>query len=61
MHNNSEVNMRLAEEMWHQETDDQEEFNRLFPRKNALKLMGRCSISEAELEEHDSELEIEPG
>jgi hypothetical protein len=53
--------MKLAEEMWHQETDDQEEFNRLFPRKNALKLMGRCGVSEKELENQDSELEIEPG
>lgn len=53
--------MKLAEEYWHEETDDREEFNRLFPRKNALKLMGRCAVGEAELEEHDSELEIEPG
>ena len=52
--------MKLAEEYWHPIENDREEFNRLFPRKNALKLMGRCSISEAELEDQDSELEIEP-
>jgi hypothetical protein len=53
--------MKLAEEYWHQEEDDREEFNRLFPRKNALKLMGRSTIGEEELENQDSELEIEPG
>jgi hypothetical protein len=53
--------MKLAEEYWHEETDDREEFNRLFPRKNALKLMGRCAVAEEELENQDSELEIEPG
>jgi len=61
MHNNSEVTrMKLAEEYWHQEENDREEFNRLFPRKNALKLMGRCAVAEEELEDA-SELEIEPG
>ena len=53
--------MKLAEEYWHQEEDDREEFNRLFPRKNALKLMGRCGVSEETYETQDSELEIEPG
>jgi hypothetical protein len=53
--------MKLAEEMWHEEENDQEEFNRLFPRRNALKLMGRCAVAEGELENQDSELEIEPG
>lgn len=53
--------MKLAEEMWHEEENDQEEFNRLFPRKNALKLMGRSTIGEETYENQDSELEIEPG
>jgi|TARA_B110000967_G_C18524213_1_gene382520 hypothetical protein len=53
--------MKLAEDYWHEETDDREEFNRLFPRKNALKLMGRSTIGEETYENQDSELEIEPG
>ena len=51
--------MRLAEEYWYPQETDKEEFNRLFPRKNALKLMGRCVIGEKEYET-DSELQNEP-